>query len=292
MIPHVGEALSNQVIADLPNTVNYSRTHFTSMSLQVEADRTIQDEDLLDDQQPAKKSKTQPDVVQIYVETDDERTFTLDVAASHTIGSVKSQIQDTEGIPICNQIFRFCGYELNDCRTLSSYNIQHRSTMKLRVSFNIDIQPLNGESSFSLRVAASDTIWEVKHKIYRLHDHITPNMPRLAVGTQYLEDRHTLRYYNIENTSTLSMVLVDTFELIIHDLVHHPFCRYPLEVNCRDTIAQVKNVIAQKINVPSDVQSLTSVTEEGLLEDDVVLNDLDLEFGLRVSYPPHFNQPP
>ena len=68
---------------------------------------------------------------QIFVKPLTGRTISLHVQPTTTIYVAKSQIEDSEGIPVDHQLLTFGGKQLEDDKTLDFYNVEPESTLRL-----------------------------------------------------------------------------------------------------------------------------------------------------------------
>jgi len=69
--------------------------------------------------------------MEIFVETPNDGTITLEVEGNDTVENIKAKIQDAIGLNPDVQILMYNNTVLEDGRTLADYNIQKESTLQL-----------------------------------------------------------------------------------------------------------------------------------------------------------------
>ena len=194
------------------------------------------------------------------------KTIKLDVESSDTIKNIKEKIYDKEGILIEQQKLFLDGKQLENSNTISFYNIQKESVIILIQYNQIYVKPLSGKS-FTLDVIPSDTIANIKEKIYEKEGIPIKQQKLYLKGLDgiYLEDRNTISFYNIQKESFIILIQNNLNQIYIKTI---PGKTIIVEVKLSDMIRNIKEQIYYKEGIPIKQQKLYLDGLDGIQLDD------------------------
>ncbi|XP_023770760.1 polyubiquitin [Lactuca sativa] len=219
--------------------------------------------------------------IRIFVKTLTGETISLVVDSSETIGNVKKKIRKIDETPISRYCLIIAGKNLEDGRTLRDQNIQNGSTLHMTLRFKagsemqIFVRTLT-RKTITLVVYKAETIGDVKEMIQK-REGLLPDDQRLIFHGKQLEDGATLSDHNIQNESTIHLVIrmrgdCNRKYIYVETLTGESI---QVEVKNSDTIGDVKAKIQEKEGIPWHQQIL--IIDGKILEDGKTLEDHNIE---------------
>ena len=201
--------------------------------------------------------------VHLSVKTMTGKTIELEAERGNKIKTVKAMVQDKEEIVFDQQRLVLDGKQLENEETLLHYNIQNETTLDLVSTSNnvieIFVKTLSGKTS-RFECYADDTVGKVKKGI-KDKEGFPTELQRLSFSAIQLKDEQKLSDYNIENGSTLQLVLRlrSGIQIFVKTISGKTIT---LEVEKHETIENIKKMIQEKEGIPADQQNIVFAGEQ------------------------------
>ena len=213
----------------------------------------------------------------VFIKTLTGRTIMVMVGPHDTVAQVKAKIERQEGIPASHQRLIFVGEQLHDQRCLLDYRIEHESAVHLVLrsgdSYEVYVDMPDGRSHV-FEVLPTDNLSYLKHKL-RERESIPTELMELYLGEQKLaDDSLSLREIGVTYGNGLRLVIDQGRDTQI-------FVGLPnrdslsLWVNTDMTVAQLKELVAEKGGISTDLQQLYFARQ--LLENERTLRSYTIE---------------
>jgi ubiquitin C len=193
----------------------------------------------------------------VFLKTLTGQTITIRVTPRDTVGDVKQKIFEQEGIPVDRQRMIFIGEQLNDNDRLLDHRIEHESAVHLVFrsgqGFQIFVRSRNNRTMV-FECQPTTTIERIKEKV-RERERLHIDIQRLTFEGRVLENNSTVQECGLKHNSTVDLTLEEGRNTQI-------FISLPenevlsVWVNVEHTVAQLKQQISERKNVPTNVQDI------------------------------------
>jgi ubiquitin C len=191
----------------------------------------------------------------VYLELPNDKEVAVLVAPSITIGALKNVIERERGFPADQQHLysasdSSCELELENCRTLASYNIDSEHKVRVVQRSNVitlNVKTLTGETMV-VEASKFDTIGAIKSLILESQTGEGPALEHLhiALHAKKLDDSHSLEQCNIEDNDDVEIVVYKGGSMQIQvqsDCQTTEHQLIDLHVDSSDSIASIKTKI-------------------------------------------------
>ncbi|PAV78955.1 hypothetical protein WR25_10299 [Diploscapter pachys] len=161
------------------------------------------------DERSVQVEKEEPTKMQINIEANDGKKYTLIVDKRYTIEQVKAVIPDSSALLNDQQSLSFNGAILDDKKTISDYNIQTNATLKLmnRMPDKMAIFIRTVENKrFRIDVDNNATILKIKRRIMEMLKYPVEQQI-LRYGSMIFENHQLFTAYKMPAESTLDLVV-------------------------------------------------------------------------------------
>ena len=192
----------------------------------------------------------------VFIKTLTGRTIMVMVGPNDTVAQVKSKIERQEEIPAHHQRLIFVGEQLHDQHRLLDYRIEHESTVHLVLragdSYDVFVDVPDGRSH-AFEVLPTDSLAYLKNRM-RERVSVPVDLMEVYLNDQKLDDdAATMREMGVVHGSSLRMVIDQGRDTqIFVGLPNHD--TLSLWVNKEMTVGQLKDAIAQRGDIPSELQ--------------------------------------
>lgn len=218
--------------------------------------------------------------MQVTVTTPTGTSVILNVESDDSIENVRQKIRDELTTPPEQQLLFFGSTRLEDGQTLADYGVGDGATIRLAyvpasgLGMQVFVRNPSGSSFITLDVYLSDSTENIKTKIENTLGYLPSNQRVYYNGTLML-DGYTLGDYNVQNESTLELIVTAPGALQIVVRVLSTGRLYAIDIDYSDSIENVKTKVQDRTGFPPSQQQLYFAGR--LLEDNRTLADYNIQ---------------